>query len=67
MARHRPGQGGVIFKRCSACYREVLSAHRGAVTAVGKGAIEEIRSNGDVVAKCECGRRVEWEREIKRG
>lgn len=59
-------RGGVVFKRCGTCHREVLSAHRGEVTAVGKGEILSVARNGDIVGKCECGRRVVWEREVSR-
>lgn len=64
--RKRTGQGGVAIKRCGVCYREVLSAYKGAVTAIGKGEIAKVESTGDVVGRCECGSSVVWRREIKR-
>lgn len=67
--RDRPpqtGAGGVAFKCCAVCRRQVLSAFRGEVTAVGKGEILSVAANGDVVGKCECGKRVVWEREVSR-
>lgn len=66
MAKLRMGAGGVVFKRCTTCKREVLSAFRGEVTAVGKGEIQSVAPNGDIVGKCECGRRVIWVRERAR-
>jgi ferredoxin len=65
-SRRRTGQGGVAIKRCGSCHAEVLSAYRGAVTAVGKGEIARVESNGDVVGRCQCGLTVTWAREIKR-
>jgi uncharacterized protein with PIN domain len=50
-------------KRCPGCTREVLSAYRGEVIAVGKGEIASVTKDGDVVGRCSCGRRVVWERE----
>jgi hypothetical protein len=44
----------------------VLSAYRGAVTAVGKGEIERVEPNGDIVGRCECGMAVTWTREVSR-
>lgn len=62
----RTGAGGVVFKRCPVCHREVLSAFRGEVTAVGKGEIASVSKEGHVIGRCECGKRVVWEREIAR-
>jgi hypothetical protein len=62
-SRRVTGQGGIVVKRCRGCEREVLSSDKGEVTAVGKGEIERVRSNGDVVGRCYCGRPVVWERE----
>lgn len=64
--RRSTGQGGIAIKRCQTCSSPVLSAYRGAVTAVGKGMIEKVESNGDVVGRCFCGSRVVWEREWPR-
>lgn len=61
--KHRVGQGGVIFKRCPTCHREVLSAYRGEVSAVGKASILSVTREGNVVGICVCGKRVVWERE----
>lgn len=66
MNRQTTGEGGVAIKRCAACTREVLSAYRGEVTAVGKGEIISVTKDGDVVGRCYCGRRVVWERDRKR-
>lgn len=65
-ARRATGQGGPTVKRCRGCEREVLSAYRGVVTAAGKGNIEKVEANGDVVGRCACGRPVVWERERSR-
>lgn len=64
--RRATGQGGIVLKRCQGCTREVLSAHRGEVTAVGQGEIISVTRDGDVVGRCQCGRRVVWERERPR-
>lgn len=64
--RRTSGPGGVVFKRCPVCFREVLSAYRGEVAAVGKGEIQSVTGEGHVIGKCECGRRVIWEREASR-
>jgi len=63
-ARRATGQGGIVVKRCQGCDREVLSAYRGAVTAVGKGEIEKVERNGDVIGRCACGRPVVWQRQL---
>lgn len=65
-SRRSTGQGGIVIKRCRGCEREVLSSNKGEVTAVGKGQIEKVKSNGDVVGRCCCGRPVVWERERAR-
>lgn len=65
--RRRSGPPGVVFKHCPVCWREVLSAHRGEVTAVGKSEILSVAPNGDIVGRCECGKSVVWEREVTRG
>ncbi len=64
--RRSTGQGGIVIKRCGGCEREVLSAYRGEVTAVGPGEIQSVTKDGDVIGRCACGRRVVWERERKR-
>jgi uncharacterized protein with PIN domain len=58
------GAGGVAMKRCPVCHRDVLSAYRGEVTAVGKGEIVSVTREGHVVGQCECGKRVCWERDV---
>lgn len=57
-SRRATGQGGIVIKRCEGCTREVLSAYRGEVTPVGSGEIASVAANGDVVGRCQCGRRV---------
>lgn len=64
--RQRTGQGGVVFKRCRLCQREVLSAYRGEVSAVGKSEILKVDRDGNVHGKCVCGSAVVWERERAR-
>lgn len=72
MARRRSEQmpanpgGSVAIKRCRTCQREVLSAYRGEVTAVGQGQILSVARDGSVIGQCCCGGRVVWEREIQR-
>jgi hypothetical protein len=61
--KRQTGPGGVAFKRCAVCHREVLSAYRGEVTAVGKGEIVSVARDGTVIGKCSCGKCVTWERE----
>lgn len=61
--RTRTGQGGTIFKRCPQCQREVLSAFRGDVSAVGRAEIVRVDRAGDIYAACECGKTVIWERQ----
>jgi endogenous inhibitor of DNA gyrase (YacG/DUF329 family) len=56
------GPGSVAFKPCPVCNRQVLSAHRGEVTAVGKSEILSVTREGHVVGQCECGKRVTWTR-----
>ena len=66
MQRQQSGQGSVAIRRCR-CGREVLSAYRGAVTAVGQGVLEKVEPNGDVIGRCgDCGGRVVWAREVPR-
>ena len=60
------GDGKVAFKCCPICGRQVLSAFRGEVTAVGKGEILSVSAQGDVVGRCDCGKRVVWERDLAR-
>lgn len=60
------GDGRPGFKHCPVCHRQVLSAFRGEVTAVGRSEIERVKANGDVGARCECGAAVTWTREISR-
>lgn len=62
--RRRTGTGGPAIKRCRACQSEVLSAYKGAVTAVGQGVLEKVESNGDIIGRCRCGMTVTWIREI---
>lgn len=62
----RTGPGGVAIKRCRTCQREVLSAYRGTVTAVGQGEIEKVEPDGTIVGRCSCGTRVVWHREVSR-
>lgn len=65
MAKRRPaGEADPIaMKYCTSCYCPVLSAHRGEVTAVGKGEIQSVAADGAVIGKCgACGKRVVWER-----
>lgn len=57
------GSGRVAFKSCPVCRRQVLSAYRGEVTAVGKGEIQSVTREGHIIGQCECGKRVVWERE----
>lgn len=64
--KHRTGHGGVVFKRCTVCHREVLSAYRGEVSAVGKSEILKVDRGGNVHGKCVCGSAVVWERERAR-
>lgn len=64
--RQQAGSGGIVIKRCGRCTREVLSAYRGAVIAVGKGVLEKVEPNGDVVGRCCCGSAVVWTREVSR-
>lgn len=66
MQRQQAGSGGIAIKRCRTCQREVLSAYRGAVTAVGQGTLEKVEPNGDVVGRCCCGTAVVWTREVSR-
>jgi hypothetical protein len=58
--RHRAGRTG----DSRGCTREVLSAFKGEVTAVGKGTIERVTRGGDVVGRCACGRTVTWMRAL---
>lgn len=63
------GQGGGTIgrKHCPVCHRQVLSAYRGEVTAVGKSDLERVKANGDVVGRCgDCGAAVTWIREVSR-
>lgn len=60
------GSGTVAFKRCPVCHRNVLSAHRGEVTAVGKSEILSVTREGNVVGMCQCGGKVTWTRDISR-
>lgn len=62
-SRRATGQGGIVIKRCAGCTREVLSTYQGAVTPIGKGEIASVAANGDVVGRCQCGRRVVWLRD----
>lgn len=64
--RRVTGPGGVAFRTCPTCHRPVLSAFRGEVTAVGKGEIQSVTREGSIIGKCECGKRVVWEREPTR-
>lgn len=64
--RQQAGSGGIVIKRCGRCTREVLSAYRGAVTAVGKGVLEKVEPNGDIIGRCECGTAVTWTRDVSR-
>lgn len=69
MARQRQqsGQGGIGRKFCPVCHRQVLSAFKGEVTAVGKS--ELLSTNlmeGYAIGQCECGKRVRWDREVSR-
>ncbi len=65
--RRRTGQGEIAFRCCPVCGRQVLSAFRGEVTAVGKGQILSVTRKADVVGKCgECGNHVVWKREVSR-
>lgn len=66
MSLRRTGQGGVVMKRCQTCHREVLSAYRGEVSAVGKGEILKVDRDGNVHGKCPCGASVVWTRERAR-
>jgi hypothetical protein len=64
--RRQTGPGGVAIKRCPVCHRDVLSAFRGEVTAVGKGEIQSVSREGHVIGKCACGKHVVWEGEVSR-
>jgi hypothetical protein len=64
VSRHAQKTSGTIaFRRCPVCYRDVLSAYRGEVTAVGKATILSVARDGSVIGACECGCRVVWERD----
>jgi uncharacterized protein with PIN domain len=59
--------GTVAMKRCPVCHRDVLSAYRGEVTAVGTGQILSVAKDGSVIGECGgCGKRVVWGREVSR-
>jgi uncharacterized protein with PIN domain len=63
----RKTAGTVAMKRCPVCHRDVLSAYRGEVTAVGQGRILSVSRTGEIIGECGgCGRRVIWEREVSR-
>lgn len=62
--RRSTGQGGIAIKRCATCRSEVLSAYKGAVTAVEKGMIERVEANGDIIGRCQCGDTVTWVRAL---
>jgi hypothetical protein len=71
MARKRepmptPSGGRPAYAFCKRCYRRVLTAHRGTVTAVDECDIEKVEPNGDVVGRCECGGTAVWERGVSR-
>lgn len=53
----------MAYRRCPICHREVLSAFRGEVSAVGKATILSVSKEGHIIGVCECGKRVVWERE----
>lgn len=61
--RRATGAGGIVIKRCAGCTREVLSAYKGEVTAVGQGVIVSVTREGDVIGLCACSRRVVWYRD----
>jgi hypothetical protein len=59
--------GRIVTKRCPVCHRDVLSAHRGEITAVGRAEIAKVARDGSVIGRCECGAQTTWEREVSRG
>lgn len=69
MAKHRQplssNPGTIGRKHCPVCHRQVLSAYRGEVTAVGKSVILSA-TRRETIAQCECGKRVSWEWEVSR-